>query len=1010
MKGKLPRAFVSLGDLYVAYRKAKAEAYYENTHFHALAFTRYEQNLHKNLTLLHDRLLEKGLAWSSDLHFLGDYAYLPKSIDCKEWDDPTNGHFRALDPLLDWEQRFADSNKRARAKLRLVIRPTVNFQVISALWIIKVGHLFDGLINPDLSFGNRLRRNHSEFGDVRTPAPAVNLAVPGLFSPYFSAYRKWRENGLSKMEDSLNSEKSILAITMDVEQFYHRVSPKFLLRKRFLDSIGLRLSRPETLFTKGLLNAIDTWYKATPDYSSRPQGAIPVGLSASKIIANVLLASFDNAIIDRIRPIYYGRYVDDIFLVFENADGLTNAKQVTERLADVLAPSLVVQNGGTGAPSLKLNLPYAKDSELVFAGPKQKIFALSSLHGRDLIQHIREQIRTQSSEYRLLPAVPTTGAEMAAKALLVTPDATLQADALRKADVISVRRLGISLLLRDIEVYSADLSPESWTDIRHEFYGLVRRHLLTPTGFFEFFSYLPRIFGLMLACRDIREAGQFIEDLTEVANLVKKTTTIGEPEHIDKFQSCLNQYARALRQAGLQAATERILKLDRKYLKVLKKLKLLDPNIRLPSLLTQLEKLVYQIQLADWGRRPYKDYWYYSQKVDEIGPAVPRSFEIRRKLRLGGIRRFRRELTDLKIPHWPALAFPTRPLRIDEIALVAPKVLSDRELFRQAIMVLRGAKVISSSQLGIESSTIFSDSEDLVKFVVPGKSKELIRAAVTSFQTTEKQWKAAAKGKQDRSLARYRNLHFLVNRILREAKCPDYVVFPELSIPIRWALRISRKLALNNVSLLAGVEYHRDRSTKKLRNDCLISLITNWPGYLSNIVRLQPKFAAAHGEKAGLKELAQGKQGKLLEPKGELKIPTLYVHKGFCFSVLICSDLTNIAHRYKMRGNIDTLFILEWNPDTKTFSSLVEAAANDLHAFIVQVNNRTYGDSRIRAPAKHDYLRDIVQVKGGVGDYYVLGEIDYLGLRKEQQRPRRKMKYKPLPIGFKMSTLRKRGA
>lgn len=47
MKGRLTGAFISLGDLYVAYRKAKVEAYYENTHFHALAFTEYEQNLHE---------------------------------------------------------------------------------------------------------------------------------------------------------------------------------------------------------------------------------------------------------------------------------------------------------------------------------------------------------------------------------------------------------------------------------------------------------------------------------------------------------------------------------------------------------------------------------------------------------------------------------------------------------------------------------------------------------------------------------------------------------------------------------------------------------------------------------------------------------------------------------------------------------------------------------------------------------------------------------------------------
>jgi hypothetical protein len=82
---------------------------------------------------------------------------------------------------------------------------------------------------------------------------------------------------------------------------------------------------------------------------------------------------------------------------------------------------MTLEGNKKDAPSLKLNLPYAHDSNLIFRGGKQKIFALSSFHGLDLIEHIREQIRAQSSEYRLLPVVPETGAEMASKALLGYP-------------------------------------------------------------------------------------------------------------------------------------------------------------------------------------------------------------------------------------------------------------------------------------------------------------------------------------------------------------------------------------------------------------------------------------------------------------------------------------------------------------------------------------------------------------------------------------------------------------
>ena len=989
----------SLGNLYVAYRKAKAEAFYENTHFHALAFTKYEQSLNLNLRKLRKRLIDRSPDWYIDSSFIGDHAYLPKSVDCSSWENNNEGHFRALDPREDWQHRFNETGTRASAALRLVIRPTVDLQIVSALWVIFVGHLFDASLDHKTSFGNRLRRSHSGLIDERVDGAGVNLSTPGLFAPYFSAYREWREGGLSSMERALEAKKSILAITMDIEKFYHRVSPDFLLRPDFLESIQLKLSPMEQKFTECLLAAMNTWYRNTPDFKLRPTGAIPVGMSASKIIANVLLAEFDRTVVEKLEPIYYGRYVDDIFLVINAFGEEYGAPRVTAHIAEVMAPLVSVKTNNGGPNSLTLHLPYAQDSELVFAGPKQKIFALSSAHGSDLVHHIRDQIRQQSSEYRLLPAVPETGIAMASRALLAAPNAALQADALRKADVVSVRRLGFSLLLSDIETYAADLHPSSWKTIREEFYGLVSRHVLTPLGFFEFIGYIPRVFGLMLACGDTREAKKLIIALSKISKLLQSTTTLGEKENTTSFQLCLEQYALALLQSGIQAATLRSVDSNTGYLGVLRKLKILSSNIKVPSTVKALESLVKQVLLADWGRRPYKEYWFQEQKNDETTTKVPREIEIRRQLRLAGIRRFRKEATDLRVPHWPALAFPTRPLRIEEIGLVAPAVLSDPALFKRVIQVLRGAKVVSNGSLGIIPN---NDISEIPRFIASGRPRRVVRIAVTSLETTELQWRDAAEGVQDRSVSRYVKFNGLINRILKEQKKPDYIVMPELSVPLRWALRAARKLALNGVSLLAGVEYHRDRATRKLRNDSLVSLTTYWPGYASSVVVLQPKFEPAHGERIALKKLL-GRKGVLLKPTGSKAKPTLYGHRGFYFSILICSDLTNISHRSDLRGQVDALFALEWNSDTKTFAPLVESAANDLHAFVIQANNRKYGDSRIRAPASQDYLRDIVQVKGGVSDYYVLGEIDYERLRGEQRRKAKKPQFKPLPIGYKMS-------
>ncbi|HIE8745309.1 TPA: hypothetical protein ACXP1Q_004762 [Klebsiella quasipneumoniae subsp. similipneumoniae] len=73
----------------------------------------------------------------------------------------------------------------------------------------------------------------------------------------------------------------------------------------------------------------------------------------------------------------------------------------------------------------------------------------------------------------------------------------------------------------------------------------------------------------------------------------------------------------------------------------------------------------------------------------------------------------------------------------------------------------------------------------------------------------------------------------------------------------------------------------------------------------------------------------------------------------------------------------------------------------EIHAYIIQCNNRLYGDSRIRAPYKERYQRDLMRVKGGNHDYCITGEIDITALRRFQSSHRSPGKpFKPVPDGF----------
>lgn len=993
--------FITLADLYLAYRKAKADAFYDNLHPNALSFTEYEQHLKSNLEALHDRINKSDSSWKEELDFIGGHLYVPKSIDVSGWGQFDDIHYLDVDPIGSWETQFhANKNKRLNANYRLVIAPTVNYQIISALWIIKVGEKFERLLDTNLSYGNRLRRKGTWFQGLAIDDKGVlNLDCLGLFAPYFTAYQKWRANGLEAMKTSIQEAKNVTAITMDLAGFYHNVGPRFLLRPSFLDQIGLALTTNEQRFTQHLLDSIDTWYSASPDFNQRKEGALPVGLSASRILSNILLYQLDSEIRDNLNPVYYGRYVDDLFLVIETPDEAKSGRDVLKSLAKRI-PSLIVKYRKGQEPDLRLKFTYASDSNLFFTAKKQKIFNLSSEHGLDLVDQISSQIRAQSSEYRLLPELPDNASDMAVGSLLASSNASLSADALRKADVVSIRRLGFSLLLKDVESYSRDLRREEWTSVRQEFYKLISRHLITPTSLFDLSTYYLRIFKLIVANEDFDFATTFVMQLHNCLSLVERTTK-DDPFGNTRKSLCREYFAKLLEQAAIQSSTTRGFTEWRRLGQLLR-LIFSEVNIELKrSTAPFLKKQSHEVLLADWGNRPYKDYWYYDQPHDIRDARIPRTLEIQRVINWLKIKQFVK-FAALKSPHWPALTFPTRALTIQEIGLIAPAVFEDNALFRATIRGLRGAKVLSAERVGF-----YRQEEDLY-FYVPHKAESSVRVALTNIKTTDFQWESAVKGKPDRSVRRYENISRLVNRILKEKKKSGYILFPECSLPRRWAIAIAGRLAKEGISFMSGLEYYPDRKLgSRLRNDTLISLATRWPGYMSNIIFIQPKLQPSHGEKYRLYKMKK----QPFVPVGGIDELPIYTHGAYTFGVVNCSDLTTPQNRVKYQGKVDGLFVLEWNPDVKTFSFLVEGAAHDVHTFVAQVNNRQYGDSRIRAPFRQEHERDSVRVKGGVSDYYVLGDMDYISLRRYQKRNRmvdKKTKFKPVPIGFKMSQFRRR--
>ena len=144
----------------------------------------------------------------------------------------------------------------------------------------------------------------------------------------------------------------------------------------------------------------------------------------------------------------------------------------------------------------------------------------------------------------------------------------------------------------------------------------------------------------------------------------------------------------------------------------------------------------------------------------------------------------------------------------------------------------------------------------------------------------------------------------------------------------------------------------------------------------------------------------------------EKQTKSVYVHNGTHFGVMVCSELQNSKARIKFQGEVDALMVLSWNQDLDTFAALIESTALDLHAYTIMVNNRAYGDSRVRSPAKESFLRDLARVRGGDNDFVIAATLDIDALRAFQSRAKRwpqvSDKFKPVPEGFRLAEKRKK--
>lgn len=219
-------------------------------------------------------------------------------------------------------------------KARYFIDLSVLGHILGTLWVLSIGRELDKSGDLDNrngmyehSYGNRLKKTLlSEITNDITYSP-------GLFEPYFSQYERWRYYGLKQAESRLENNQDALILTLDFKSFYYSVD----LQQKDFNSFITHLPEPACRWHHRVNDFV---YKVISKYSVMldklntdetleigEKHIMPIGFLPSGILAIWVLTPFDNAIIERWNPTYYGRYVDDIIIV----DKVEKTVRFTER-------------------------------------------------------------------------------------------------------------------------------------------------------------------------------------------------------------------------------------------------------------------------------------------------------------------------------------------------------------------------------------------------------------------------------------------------------------------------------------------------------------------------------------------------------------------------------------------------------------------------------------------------------------------------------------------------------
>lgn len=961
-----------------AYLSLKSYAYQDNLNLFlkqrvaAFESKHVDTSLQKILSVLKSK---NPVVTNDFKHWLDEISYhlLPKSVSRTE-DIKQNQHNERNGLFIS---NITSSPQYQVEKVNYFINAPVELHVIEMLWCTVVGSVMDSKLSDDC-YGNRLKSFLTSNDNEDKPSHYTK----DIFKRYVDQYNQWRDQAIEIASNLADKEEDVALLSLDLKSYFYHVDFDFNLISDFIEQnkdsfADLELAK---LLTEALEKVHDTYnyitYKSAtlthPDCQEKFW--LPIGMASSAIIANWYLSEFDKDISNKVRPSYYGRYVDDILLVFRRPN--FEQQNPIESFIEQYFNNLLERDKGPKADyfiSIDQNkLPIQRDKLILQYFDKN--------HSKAGLDIFKQELEERSSAFKFLPTehidkeldkfaydILYDGSANKLRSIVGLAENETELSKYLSSHITAHRLCRLdynSTVIPDIQLFFRGANALQFNRLWEKVY----QYALVTKRYDFIFRFVNTLESEIKKIRVIHPTSKRVR---------KRLTT-----KLHKDMELYNHLSLSLTVALLDIAEPPEEGTDEAY------------KVFLSSGKDKLAAFIFEKQLAHYS-------WSFRK-----------SNLLRHHLvswPLANFADFNGDLTNEE-------SF----LEVEKVALCAEKIkmsprfihLDEWQLFKLPDALHAGKQLVEwqkSSLISYEEK-IFSqklpadfeplDDKSNVKstFTVgSSKSKQSIRLALANMVVDERDIDSSLRKdkRSNVSYERQKRLYQLLNSALKEQA--ELLIMPEVAIPVTWLPFMVAHSRRHQIGLIFGLEHW------VVGNQVYNLIIEVLPFKTSNkykscaiSVRLKNHYAPSELELI---------DSLRLTPANMLHKPKNYYHKvnwnGVSFTTYNCFELSDIEHRTLFKSEVDMIFACVWNKDTNYYQHILESAVRDLHCYVVQSNTSQYGGSCVLRPSK-TFNKTMLYVKGGNNACVLTTDIDIQKLREFQykSRPGAGDSFKHLPPGY----------